>query len=191
MEKTKLRQKLIKLRKQREKQEILNHSQSIIKQLMNLSVFQQAEHILCYVSYNNEVHTHQLIQKMLKMKNKIVTVPISKTETHTLEISKLQQFTDLKPGAYDILEPKKEKQQLIPLENIDTIIVPGVGFDRKGHRIGQGGSYYDWLLSRSNATTIALAFEFQIIPIIPTEAHDQSVDYIITEKQIINCKQHG
>ncbi|MFO8077239.1 MAG: 5-formyltetrahydrofolate cyclo-ligase [Thermoplasmatota archaeon] len=190
MEKTKLRQKLIRLRKQKEKQEILYHSQNIIKKLMDLSVFQQAEQILCYVSYNNEVHTHQLIQKMLKMKNKTVIVPISDTKTHTLQISKLQRFTDLKPGAYGILEPKKEKQNLIPLETIDAIIVPGVGFDHKGNRIGQGGSYYDWLLRHSNATTIALAFEFQIIPIIPTDAHDQSVDYIITEKQIINCKQH-
>lgn len=179
----------MKLRKQREKQEIYDLSQKIMKQMMNLPIFQQANHILCYVSYDNEVHTHQLIQNMLHMNDKTVSVPISNKETHTLEISKIQDFADLTPGAYDILEPKKEKQQLMPFETIDTIIVPGIAFDIKGNRIGQGGGYYDWLLNQSNATSVALAFDFQIIQSIPTEAHDQTVDYIVTEKQIIKCKK--
>jgi len=71
-----------------------------------------------------------------------------------------------------------------------VIIVPGVGFDEIGHRIGQGGGYYDWLLSHSKALSIALAFEFQIKKTIPTESHDQRVDMIITEKRVISCNSN-
>jgi 5-formyltetrahydrofolate cyclo-ligase len=152
----------------------------------NLSLFQDSMHPLFYVSTNNEVCTHQLIKKVLSSKKKVY-VPLSEIKTHTLKISKLSYWDDLIPGTYNILEPKKEKQKLVPINTIDVIIVPGIGFDKKGNRLGQGGGYYDWLLSQTNATAIALAFEFQLLNLIPMDSHDQQVDIIITEKQVIHC----
>ena len=68
------------------------------------------------------------------------------------------------------------------------IIVPGVGFDEKGQRIGHGMGYYDKLLKKSTkAQHIGLAFECQMVEKIPTYKHDVSVDKIITEKRVINC----
>ena len=188
MNKKELRNHLISLRKQKSKQFIFENSEKISNNLLSLPAFQDSTHILFYVSYNGEVHTHNLIKKAFSLHKKVY-VPISKTKNHTLSISKLQQFNDLIPGTYAILEPKKEKRNFVPLKQVETIIVPGVGFDHNGHRLGQGGGFYDWLFTHTNATSIGLAFEFQIQHKIPVEPHDQQVDCIVTEKRVIDCNR--
>jgi len=73
-------------------------------------------------------------------------------------------------GAYNILEPRQECFNEVPLESIDLIIIPGIAFDCKGNRIGHGMGYYDRLLKKKNHThRFGLAFEFQIVEIIPSE----------------------
>jgi len=176
---------MIQQRKTQSKNQILKKSETITELLIQHLLFKKKNNILFYVSYNGEVHTHQLIKKSLVSKN--VYVPISETETHSLQISRLEDWDELIPGTYGILEPIKEKKRVHPITILDLIIVPGVAFDEKGHRLGQGGGYYDWLLSNTNTPTIALAFESQIIDSIPLESHDQQVDVIITEKRIITC----
>jgi len=186
--KKEFRKQLLLKRKQKSQQCILINSEKISDHLLILPAFRNASHILFYVSYNGEVHTHKLMRKAFSL-NKNVYVPISEPKTHTLTISKLNQFADLTTGSYSILEPKKEKREIVPIEKIETILVPGVAFDLNGNRLGQGGGYYDWLLSQSKATTIGLAFEFQIRHFIPTDPHDEQVDIIVTEKRIIHCNQ--
>jgi len=66
------------------------------------------------------------------------------------------------------------------------ILVPGIGFDKNGHRLGHGMGYYDKLLENVNHSWIVgLAFEFQILETIPTEKHDIPVNKIITEERTI------
>jgi len=186
MNKKQIRKQLIVQRNKKSKDFIFANSEKICTQLIKQSLFQNTSHILFYVSYNGEVHTHDLIKKALSS-HKTVYVPISNPQTHTLLISKVDQFSDLSPGTYDILEPTKETMKPVPLHQIELLIVPGVAFDEQGHRIGQGGGYYDWLLSKTHVPSIALAFEFQIKDSIPTEPHDQQIEYIITEKRVISC----
>ncbi len=77
--------------------------------------------------------------------------------------------------------------QEIPKNKVyDLIIVPVVGFDRTGNRLGYGGGYYDKFLARNKCRqTIGLAYSFQEVENIPAEEHDQKLDLIITEKEII------
>ena len=108
-------------------------------------------------------------------------------EKRSLILSELKDWNDLEPGSYGILEPKKDKIIEMLIESIDIIIVPGVGFDELGCRLGHGAGYYDNLLKKSiNATHIGLAFEFQIVEKVPIESHDLPVDIIITEKDSQN-----
>lgn len=186
MTKKTLRNDLIQQRKSKSECFIKKNSEKIGETFFNLQEIKNASHLLFYVSYNGEVHTHDLIKKSLSM-NKTVYVPISHPSTHTLTLSKLQQFVDLIPGIYGILEPKKETVISVPIDHIEVVIVPGLGFDVRGHRIGQGGGYYDWLLCKTKAISVALAFEFQIKKTIPIEPHDRRVDLIVTEKRVINC----
>ncbi len=87
------------------------------------------------------------------------------------------------------LNQKKEKIKEISIDELDLIIVPGVGYDEQGNRIGHGKGYYDNLLKNSIALTIGLAFEFQIIKKIPIEKHDVTINKILTEERIIVSKR--
>jgi 5-formyltetrahydrofolate cyclo-ligase len=182
-----LRRHLIKKRKNLSKNFVFENSKTIEEKLFGLVEFKQASTILFYVSYNNEVNTHQMIKKCLN-NGKNVIVPISKKEDRSLILSKLNNWDDLKKGSYGILEPENDKIQEVPIDKIDLIIVPGVGFDESGSRIGHGKGYYDNLLKKSkNILCIGLAFEAQIEKYIPAERQDKPVNKIVTEKRIIHC----
>ena len=65
--------------------------------------------------------------------------------------------------------------------------MPGIAFDKKGHRIGYGYGMYDKLLKKIKCKKIGLAFSMQIAKEIPKEEYDVAVDKIITEKEVVNC----
>ncbi len=185
--KDKLRKELIKNRKSLSRTEVLAKSNQIKNRLFELDDFKKSSVVLFYVSYGNEVYTHAMIKECLKNGKKII-IPISNIEKRSLILSELNNWNDLEPGSYNILEPKLDKIIEVPIESIDIIIVPGVGFDEHGCRIGHGAGYYDKLLNESiNAIHIGLAFEIQIVEKVPIESHDLPVDIIITEKRKIDC----
>jgi len=80
-------------------------------------------------------------------------------------------------GAYGILEPVGDggNNTLQP----ELIIVPGLAFDRQGHRLGRGKGYYDRFLSRQKGYKIGVCFHYQIFPSLPVEVHDVAVDEVI------------
>ena len=183
--KKQIRKNLILIRKNLSKEFVFENSLKIKNNLFGLNDFKKASTILFYVSYNNEVYTHEMIKELLTSK-KIILVPISDTRNRTLILSKLEKWSDLSRGTYNILEPKKEKIKQVDIDSIDLIIVPGVGFDERGNRIGHGKGYYDNLLRNSKkAISIGLSFECQIIENIPTGKYDIPVDIIVTEKRVI------
>ena len=140
-----LRKRLIEKRKMLSKKDILERSEFIKQKLFNLDEFKNVSVILFYVSYDNEVYTHNMIKDALSI-GKTIVVPISIIEERMLILSRLEKFEDLRTGSYGILEPKPEKINEITIDEIGLIIVPGVGFDTQGYRIGHGKCYYDNLL---------------------------------------------
>jgi len=100
---------------------------------------------------------------------------------------------DLKPGAYGILEPDPEVNPAVTPAEIDLVVVPGSAFDRECGRYGYGGGYYDRFLREDapQAMRIALAFHVQILPAICLEPHDQRMDMILTERELLRCRQNA
>jgi len=187
--KNQIRKQLILKRKNLTWSEVIEKSSIIKNKLFKLNDFKQASTILFYVSYNNEVYTHEMIKELLTSK-KIVVVPIADKKNRSLILSKIKNWNNLSVGSYNILEPKKEIIKEVNIESIDLMIVPGVGFDENGRRIGHGKGYYDKLLKNSkHATSIGISFECQIVKRIPTQNHDIPVDKIVTEKRVIYCKK--
>ena len=173
-----------------QQQELEKKSEIIISKLEDLSEFKSAKNILAYVSFNKEVDTIALIKKYLLTKSKSIIVP--KVIGNKLALFKINDFSDLVPGKFNILEPiKGELFDLTNLTASDIILVPGIAFDLEHNRIGYGKGYFDKLLANLNAIKekspkiIALAFELQIVDKINAEQHDIKVDKIITEKRII------
>jgi len=185
--KKRLRKELIEKRKKLSKKEVLEKSKQIEKRLFEMKEFKQASTILFYVSYDNEVYTHDMIKECTSGKK--IAVPICDKKDRCLILSELGSWDNLESGSYGILEPKKEKVKEISISEVDVIIVPGVGFDLNCHRIGHGKGYYDNLLKNSKALLIGLAYDWQIVKHIPIEEHDVLMDKIVTEKRIIDCNK--
>ena len=165
-------------------EDVINKSNTIQHTLEQHPLFKQSKTILFYVSYGHEVSTHDLIKTYLRF-DKTILVPYSNTETCTITSIKITRWNELVKGSYGILEPKHYNNYE---EHIELIILPGVGFDRNGNRLGHGKGYYDRLIANSSTTPlIGLAYDFQIIPTIPTQSHDRPVDIIITETETITC----
>lgn len=185
--KERIRREIMEKRNNLSKSDLLKKSNKIKKRLFAMAEFKRAKTILFYISYNNEVFTHEMIKECLSNEKHIV-VPITDKKNRSLILSLLENWKDLDYGAYGILEPKKEKIKKIAINKIELIVVPGVVFDECGHRIGHGLGYYDRLLKYTkNVLLVGLAFEEQIVEKIPAESHDIPVDKIITERRIIDC----
>jgi len=102
----------------------------------------------------------------------------------------LKNLNELEPGAFNILEPKKEFFRPVSPDDIDLVIIPGVAFDKDGDRIGYGMGFYDRFLRsmKKNIPVVALAYEFQIVDDIPVDDTDVTVHKIITEERIIEVE---
>lgn len=98
---------------------------------------------------------------------------------------RVTSLSDLVPARFGLLEPDPAATDAVDPSDADLILVPGLGFDPSGARIGMGGGYYDRFLSQTDAVQVGLAFEWQVLTGIPTQAHDQGVDGIVTELRVI------
>jgi len=186
LNKEKIRKKIKEKRDSLSTFEILKKSNEIITQLKNMTIFRGSKIIACYISFNNEVYTHGLIKEFISEKE--ILVPVIDKKRKKLLLSHLKNWGELNGGMYGILEPAEKFLRLKGYEEVDLVIVPGIVFDEDGNRIGYGGGYYDALLKEMDATKVALAFELQVMEKIPAEKHDMKMDFIITEKRIVDCR---
>jgi 5-formyltetrahydrofolate cyclo-ligase len=183
-----VRKKMLSRRNNHLKSHIFQKSTQIKNRLFKMQEFKQARTILFYISFKNEVFTHDMIKESITLGKRII-VPITDKKNNRLILSELQNWDHLKPGSYGILEPTNEYVHEMPINTINIIIIPGIAFDEFGNRIGHGMGYYDRLLIYSkNSIHIGLAFEFQLLNKLPVDDYDMGVDAIITEKRLIYCR---
>lgn len=181
MQKQELRIEKNNFRKNLSFEEILEKSMKVHENLRSIFEYKNSYVMMYYVSMDYEVDTLILIQE--DMKSKKILVPY--VEDNNMKASIILSMDDLEKTRLGFLEPKIKLES----KNIDVIIVPGTAFDKTGARLGFGKGYYDKFLARyPNTLKLGIAFDEQIVDVVPTEAHDQKVDIIITDKQIIRCK---
>ncbi|MGM0576812.1 MAG: 5-formyltetrahydrofolate cyclo-ligase [Myxococcota bacterium] len=88
-------------------------------------------------------------------------------------------------GYRGIREPPEDAPR-VPWEDIDVLVVPGVAFDLQGHRLGQGGGFYDRMLATAPAPyAVGLAYELQVVDHVPRGEHDMQVDAVVTERRTL------
>jgi 5-formyltetrahydrofolate cyclo-ligase len=97
----------------------------------------------------------------------------------------------LQPRRYGILEPPQGSLiSPIPPPGIPLVwLVPGIAFDRAGNRLGRGAGFFDRLLADYPGLRLGLAYDWQMVAEVPTAAHDQAMDVVVTESRIIWCRQ--
>ncbi|RLS38982.1 MAG: 5-formyltetrahydrofolate cyclo-ligase [Planctomycetota bacterium] len=170
-------------------------SRRIVGAFMSLPEYATAEVVMFYIDVRSEVRTRHDLELALQS-GKTIVVPWCNAEGE-LELFKLTSMDELELGMYRILEPKTELRDLaekqIDVESLDLIMVPGVGFDRRGGRMGHGKGYYDKLLQHARRDTplVALAFECQLFDEIPVAHHDIYMDKIVTEDNVYQGRGRG
>jgi len=163
-------------------------SRLIVDRFLALPEYREAGTVLFYVDVRAEVQTRPALPAALQSGKRII-VPWC-NETGELELFHLESMDELDVGRHQVLEPKPElrtrpAKQVAP-GDVDLVMVPGVGFDRRGGRMGHGKGYFDKLLKhvRPDAPLVALAFECQMVDEIPMEPHDVFMDKVITETAV-------
>ena len=153
------------------------------------SLFNTSQHIACYLGQADEFDCTPIIQAIWQA-GKNCYLPIIISLKNTLAFSAYHENDLLKLNKYSIREPIVNNKIIAP-EKLDLVIVPLVGFDLHGHRIGMGGGYYDRTFAFKNKTSlvikpylVGLAYELQKSSEIPHDNWDVSLQSIITERKI-------
>jgi len=191
-QKSSLRERILALRRAQSSRDIEKKSGDIRRKLFTFVPFCQAETILFYLAIKDEVQTEKMIEESLQ-KGKRVAAPLIDWQRKKILPSEIKDLTkDIEISVFKIPQPKNNLYSPFSPVNIDIVIVPGVVFDRKGNRLGFGGGFYDRFLGKlSNRTKlVGLAFELQLVDNVSSQSYDIAVDYLITEREIINCKNY-
>ena len=143
----------------------------------DLDRFREAKVVLLYWSMEDEVQTHDFVEKWYKSK----TILLPCVDGDDLRLRQYTGADCMREGEqFGIGEPTGE--EYTDLESVDAIIVPGVAFDKEGHRMGRGRGFYDRLLkSTPNAYKIGVCFDFQMVESVPVEPHDVMMDKVVGE----------
>ncbi len=183
-EKEILRDELMERRKALPEHTYLEYSSRIISSLTSLQEYSQAGTVHCYVSLNdrNEVNTLPLIKELCENEKKLV-VPVTDFETGKLHGIYLDDYESLKENKWGVKEPEGGKQA--SPSDYDLVVVPMVGGDRHGNRIGYGKGFYDRFLSSVDCPKIGLLFEACLLDHVPSQSFDIPMDLLITENAVI------
>ena len=179
--KTELRTTLKLRRKNMSEDEVITKSAEICKKLIGTKEFQNAEIVMVYLSISNEVDTEYIIKSAISS-GKTVLVPV--TVGNDIIPCILENMENLKKGAFGIKEPEEKREWT---EKIDLCVVPGLGFDKNGGRIGFGRGYYDRFLSDKQCKKVGIAYSNQIEKNVFAEDYDVFMDIVITEEEMIYC----
>jgi len=162
-------------------------SSAIHDRLRDLPEYRQASLVATFVGVRSEVGTEALLAGRLARHEPTGVVF---RDGNDLGIARILTLGELAPAPFGLREPRDEirsdPDRLCHPADIDLFLVPGLAFDLRGGRLGYGRGYYDRLLirARPGAVFLAVAFEDQIVPAVPTTARDVAVHLIVTEDRV-------
>lgn len=181
-EKSIFRKKILQKRNLLDEKEVIDKSRCIFNNITKINEFNKAAIILCYVDYNNEAMTRDIISYALANGKKVAAPRVNGKEMDFYYITSLDEFA---AGYHGILEPVTDRIVNVQEASESVMILPGSSFDRLFNRNGYGGGYYDRYIDENPCSClIGLAFELQICDEIPHELHDKTMDYIVSEEKI-------
>ena len=154
-------------------------SAAICRRLLEMPRVQQAKTVLSYRALPEEVDL-SLLNDALRQRGVRLCFPVS------LAGGVLQAWEpgSWKQGRYGIWEPDRGDSVQVAPEELDLVLAPCVGFDKKRDRLGHGAGYYDRFLSQTRAAAVAVAFEAQKLPRVAADRFDRAMDAIVTEERV-------
>ncbi|XP_037338702.1 5,10-methenyltetrahydrofolate synthetase (5-formyltetrahydrofolate cyclo-ligase) [Pungitius pungitius] len=167
-------------------------SEVLSRQLLRHPKYLSCEKIAVFLSMDDEVRTEQIINDLFKWGKRCFIPRYESSSSHMdmLELNSLQDMETLPLTSWNIRQPAKDdnrREEALAAGGLDLILMPGLGFDRFGRRLGRGRGFYDTYLERcirhpkGKPYTIALAFKEQLCQEIPVDDNDVLIDEILYE----------
>ena len=184
MHKEELRRHIHQMKRQFTPQQLEELSLPVIQRLRSRLADYQV--VFAYYSLPDEVCTRQLVDDLLAEGKTVLLPKVVSEEAMEWCIYKGPQ--DLQEGSFRIMEPAEnhgDRSLDSTLQRADqgtvaVILVPGMAFDAKGHRLGRGRGYYDrFLAAYPHIYKIGVCFDFQKVEEVPTDDFDIAVDEVI------------
>ena len=185
--KDKLRKKLLDLRALIGNDMAEMASQATWALLKESDAFKKGGVVAAFASIRGEIDTFPILEGVLGSGRKLALPHISKDKSQ-IRFYEVKDLNRLSPGEFGI--PCPEPLHPVPFDKIDLMLVPGLAFDRRGHRLGFGKGFYDRLLPglRPDALSVGLCYCFQLVDLVPTGPHDVAVKAILHEKGLQNAE---
>lgn len=175
MDKKELRRTIRERKRAMTEEEIVSRSKKLGELFAQSEAYKAAKTIYGYLPYNQEVRTVPMLEQALK-DGKRVAVP--KVYGDEMKFLYLDDLSQVEKGYAGIPEPIADEP--VADDNTALVLMPGLAFDPAGHRIGYGGGFYDkFLAAEPNHPTLALCYEFQMLPELHTEEHDIPVNTVL------------
>lgn len=175
MDKKELRATIRQQKRAMTEEEIVTKSQQVCRLLTEHDLYKNAKTFYGYLPYNQEVRTTPLLEQALR-DGKRVAVP--KCYGDEMKFIYMDDLSKVEPGYANIPEPIEDG----PIADDPTalVLMPGLAFDPEGHRVGYGGGFYDKFLAQEpHHPTVALCYDFQMLPHLETEEYDIPVDLVL------------
>jgi len=185
-----------RLRKQRAQLPLIDQqqkSQNIIKHILHSEVFLTANNIAYYHAVNGEADPSELSVIYPK---KQFFLPIVRSandnQSQGLIFAPVSATSQYNNNIFNIPEPICDPKDLLNANKLDLLIMPLLGFDRIGNRLGMGGGFYDRTLAykqyspEKKPVLMGFAYDFQEVEKLNAEQWDIGLDWIATESEIIN-----
>ena len=148
------------------------------------SVYSRSDVIMVFLSLPKEVDTTPLVLHAWRDGKRVLAPRVNWEQRRMLPIEIVSLTDNISEGAMGLREPAEGTP--FALDQIDLVIVPGLGFDLEGNRIGRGRGFYDQFLAHEGwrGTSCGLAFEEQVVEHVPMGEHDVSVDMLVTDAAV-------
>lgn len=154
-------------------------AERLVERCRDWPTWESARSVLLFYPLSDEPDVTPLIHAALKA-GKIVALPRFRSDFGAYEAARLESWQQLTPPArFGVREPEAGCPAL-PLKQLDLVLVPGVAFDVFGRRLGRGKGYYDRLLTGFSGIKCGAAFDVQVLPTIPGEPHDVTLNCLLT-----------
>ncbi|MEG0962738.1 MAG: 5-formyltetrahydrofolate cyclo-ligase [Lachnospiraceae bacterium] len=160
------------------------YSASICHSISESDFFQKADTVCFYYPFGTEVSLLPLFEIALQCK-KQTAFPI--IISGIMEFRQVVHSFDFCRGAYGIMEPTSKQNIAVPNP---LVLVPGLGFDKNGNRIGYGKGFYDrYFAQRKECQKVGIGYHCQLREEIPTDCYDIAMNLVITEQELIRCSK--
>jgi len=171
-----------------------NASNRLLRQIIKIPGIQRVQHIAIYLASDGEINTQAIIS-WCRMHKKQLYLPVLHPLSHNrLWFARYTAQTPMKRNKYGIWEPRKPYRFMLSAKQLDLVLLPLVGFDEEGGRLGMGGGYYDRTFNYlghagiNKPRLVGLAHELQKVETLPVESWDVPLSGVATDQTLYLSK---